>query len=279
MKRFTAGIAREIVDTSKTAGEAWYRLTDRFYGRNVQGATAIASELQELKRPTQIAESFHLLNVIRKLVREFARQSPKEPMPSAIVKAAYMRVVPETYRRATETQVDVDKVEPHNLEDKVLVFIRNNTSGAAPMDIGNIAPGQTPTSGLGSSSQSTTSGSHGGSDSCPDLNNYEYAAQWTQDWNTGDADTSGSSDVSCTVCRKAKGRAQVEVSTASATIVESQVIRPRGVMQKVEKQKERERRETAKVGMTVKVGQSERDGQKVKVGTRQAKVGNKGQQE
>ena len=90
MKRLTAGIAREIVDTSKTAG---YRLTDRFYGRNVQGATAIASQLQELKRPTQIAESFHLLNVIRKLVREFARQSPKEPMPSAIVKAAYMRVV------------------------------------------------------------------------------------------------------------------------------------------------------------------------------------------
>ena len=71
-----------------TRNLAWYRLTDRFYGRNVQGATAIASQLQELKRPTQIAESFHLLNVIRKLVREFARQSPKEPMPSAIVKAA-----------------------------------------------------------------------------------------------------------------------------------------------------------------------------------------------
>ena len=48
MKRLTAGIAREIVDTSKTAGEAWYRLTDRFYRRNVQGATAIASQLQEL---------------------------------------------------------------------------------------------------------------------------------------------------------------------------------------------------------------------------------------
>ena len=124
MKRLTAGIAREIVDTSKTAGEAWYRLTDRFYGRNVQGATAIASQLQELKRPTQIAESFHLLNVIRKLVREFARQSPKEPMPSAIVKAACVRVVPETYHRAMETQVDVDKVEPHKLEDEVLAFIR-----------------------------------------------------------------------------------------------------------------------------------------------------------
>ena len=200
MKRLTARIAREIVDTSKSAGEAWYRLTDRFYGRNVQGATAIASQLQELKRPTQIAESFHLLNVIRKLVREFARQSPKEPMPSAIVKAAYMRVVAETYRRAMETQVDVDKVEPHNLEDKVLAFIRNNTSGAAPMDIGNIAPG------LGSSSQSATSSSHGGSGSYPDLNNYEHAAQWGQDWNIGDADTSGSSDGELYGLQKGKGK-------------------------------------------------------------------------
>ena len=51
MKRLTAGIAREIVDTSKTVGEAWYRLTDPFFGWNVQGATAIASQLQELRRP------------------------------------------------------------------------------------------------------------------------------------------------------------------------------------------------------------------------------------
>ena len=50
MKRLTAGIAREIVDTSKTAGEAWYRIINRNYWRNVQGATAIASQLQELKR-------------------------------------------------------------------------------------------------------------------------------------------------------------------------------------------------------------------------------------
>ena len=72
----------------------------------------------------------------------------------------------------------------------------------------------------------------------------------------------------------------MEVSTASATTVESKVIRPSSVMQKVEKQKERGRTETTKVGMTVKVGQSEKDGQKAKVGTRQAKVGsNKGQQE
>ena len=90
----------------------------------MQGATAIASQLQELKRPTQIAESFHLLSVIRKLVREFARQSPKEPMPSAIVKAAFLRVVPETYRRALETLVEIDKVEPHNFKDKVFAFWR-----------------------------------------------------------------------------------------------------------------------------------------------------------
>ena len=121
-------------------------------------------------------------------------------MPSAIVKAAYMRVVPETYRRAMETQVDVDKVEPHNLEDKVLAFIRNNTSGATPMDIGNIAPG------LGSSSQSTTSSSHGGSDIYPDLNNCEHAAQWGQDWNIGDADTSGNSDGELYGLQKGKGK-------------------------------------------------------------------------
>ena len=228
MKRLTADIAREIVDTSKSAGEAWYRLTDRFYGRNVQGATAIASQLQELKRPTQIAESFHLLNVIRKLVREFARKSPKEPMPSAIVKAAYMRVVPETHRRAMETQVDVDKVEPHNLEDKVLAFIRNNTPGAAPMDIGNIAPG------LCSSSQSATSSTQHNGDKIGTL-----ATPTHQEIQM----------VSCTVCRKAKGRAKVEVSTVSATTVESQVIRPSSVMQKVEKQKERERRLDSRKGL------------------------------
>ena len=98
-------------------------------------------------------------------------------------KAAYMRVVAETYRRAMETQVDVDKVERYNLEDKILTFNRHNSSGAAP-GIGNIAPGQTPAPGLGRSNQL------GGSDSYPDLNSCDHASQWGQDW----ADTSGSSD-------------------------------------------------------------------------------------
>ena len=85
--------------------------------------------------------------------------------------------------------------------------------------------------------------------------------------------------VSCTVFREVKGRAKVEVSTASTTTVKSQVTRPNSVMQRMEKERERERRETAKVGMTAKVGQSERDGQ-TKVGTLQAKIrSNKGQQE
>ena len=44
--------------------------------------------------------------------------------------------------------------------------------------------------------------------------------------------------VSCTVCRKAKGRSTLEVSTASATTVESQVIRRSSVIQKVEKERE-----------------------------------------
>ena len=227
MKRLTAGIAREIVDTSKTAEEVWYRLTDRFHGRNVQGATAIASQLQELKQPSQSAESFHVLTVIRKLVRDFARQSPKEPMPSAIVKAAYMRVVPETYRRAMETQVDVDKVEPHNLEDKVLAVIRNNTFGAAPMD-----------------------------------------------WEHRTRTTSGSSDGELYGLQKGKLKGKSESFNGTCYNCGKSGHSAKFYYAKgLEKQKERERRETAKVGMTVKVGQSERDGQTVKVGTFQAKVG------
>ena len=177
-----------------------------------------------------------------------------------------------------ETQVDVDKVEPHNLEDKVFAFIRNNTSGVC-------------TNGHWEHRTRTNTGTRSwrfqpenhveltrgerGSDSYPDLNNCEHASQWGQDWNAGHADTSGSSDDELYGLQKGKGaKGTGEVSTASATTVESQVIRPSFVVQRAGKQKERERRETAKVG------QSERDGQTVKVGTLQAKVGsNRGLQE
>ena len=87
--------------------------------------------------------------------------------------------------------------------------------------------------------------------------------------------------VSCTVCRKGEGKGKGgSFSTALVTTAGSQVIRPSFVLERVEKQRDREGRETAKVGMTAKVGQSERDGQTVEVGTLQAKVGsNRSQQE
>ena len=188
-----------------------------------------------------------------------------------------MRVVPETFRRAMETQVDVDKVEPHKLVEKVLAFIRNNTSGAAPMDIGNIAPGQTPTPGLGSSSQSTTSGSHGESDSYPDLNNYEYAAQWGQDWNTGDADTSGSSDGELYGLQKGKGKGKSGSFNGICYNCGKPGHSAKFCYAKGGKAKGKGKKGDSKGWNDSK---SERIGQKVKVGTRQAKVGsNKGQQE
>ena len=156
MKRLAAGIAREIVDTSKTTGRSLVQTHRPVFRKECARRNRHCQSTPRIEAthpPRSQNESFQLLNVIRKMVREFARQSPKEPMPSAIVKDAYVRVVPETFRRAMETHVEVDKVEPHNLEDKVLVFIRNNTSDAAPMDIGIIAPGQTPAPGLGSSKQ------------------------------------------------------------------------------------------------------------------------------
>ena len=136
LKKFTKGDARDLVDTTSHGGEAWYRLHDRFYSRTVIGATSIANRLQDIKRPASLAESFALLTEVRGLVKEFQRQSPTEPMPTAMIKAAYMRVVPENYRKGLEMQVDVDRTAVSLIEDKVMQFIRSNSSGAANMDIG-----------------------------------------------------------------------------------------------------------------------------------------------
>ena len=110
-------------------------------------------------------------------------------------------------------------------------------------------------------------------DSYPDLNNHEHASQWKQDWNTGDADTSGSSDGELYGLQKGKGSDKSGSFRGICYNCGKSCRQPSFVMQKVEKPMERERRETAKVGMTVKVGQPERDGQKVKVGTLQVKAG------
>ena len=47
LRKFTKGEARDLVDTTSVAGEAWYRLKDRFHARTVVGATSIANKLQE----------------------------------------------------------------------------------------------------------------------------------------------------------------------------------------------------------------------------------------
>ena len=138
LKKFTKGDARDLVDTTSHGGEAWYRLHDRFYSRTVIGATSIANRLQDIKRPASLAESFALLTEVRGLVKEFQRQSPTEPMPTAMIKAAYMRVVPENYRKGLEMQVDVDRTAVNLIEDKVMQFIRSNSSGAAHMDVGTL---------------------------------------------------------------------------------------------------------------------------------------------
>ena len=114
------------------------------------------------------------------------------------------------------------------------------------MDIGNIAPGQTPTPGLGSSNQRTTSSSHG-SDSYPDLNNFEYAAQRRQDWNTGVADTSGSSDGELYGLQKGKGKGKK--LKFQRHLLQLWKVRSFGqvlLCKKVEKHKERERQGDSK---------------------------------
>lgn len=88
------------------------------------GSDGHATPLQEIKRPSSIVESFNILKGIRRLVKDFARQSPQKRFPTSIVKVAYMTVVPDVCRRALETHINIDKAEPHELEERVLIFIR-----------------------------------------------------------------------------------------------------------------------------------------------------------
>ena len=134
LKRFTEGEARDVVDTVSSGGEAWYRLHDRFYSKTVTGATSIANRLGDVKRPQNMNESYHLLTEIRGLIKEFQRQSPLEPLPTAMIKSAYMRVVPENYRKGLEMQIDVDRCTTQAIEDKIMQFIRSNSTGPVSMD-------------------------------------------------------------------------------------------------------------------------------------------------
>ena len=110
MKRLTAGVAREIVDISKTAVEAWYRLTDRFYGRNVPGATAFANQLQELKRPTQIAEPFSFAERDQEVGQKICSTISKRTDVQRHRQSGIYETGPRDLPQSDGTQVDVDKL-------------------------------------------------------------------------------------------------------------------------------------------------------------------------
>ena len=205
MKRLTAGIARDIVDTSTTAGEAWHQLTNRFYGRNVQGATSIASQLQELKRLTQ-NRIFSLAERDQEVGQRICSTISRRTGAQRHGQSGLYESRPRHPPQSDGTQVSVDKIEPHNLEDKVFAFIRNNTSGTTPMDIRNIAPEQTPARHRHQALAvpvRVPRQVRWSSDSYPDLNNCEHASKWNK---IGTLATPTHQEVqmaSCTVCRKA----------------------------------------------------------------------------
>ena len=63
---------------------------------------------------------------------------PTEAIPSSSIKSAYIQAIPDTYKKALDTQIDIDDIDPHKLEEQILVSIRNNSGGPVPMDIGNL---------------------------------------------------------------------------------------------------------------------------------------------
>ena len=115
-------------------------MSERFYSTTIQGATAVANQIQESKRPTSINESHGKLVALKALLKEFARQSPKEPLPSAMVKSALARVLPEAYHKTLTANTELDTADKTAVEDKVARIIRENTTGTAGMDVGSYEP-------------------------------------------------------------------------------------------------------------------------------------------
>ena len=97
--------------------------------------------------------------------------------------------------------------------------------------------------------------------------------EWRQDWNTGDADTSGSSDGELYGLQKGKGKGKSGSFNGICYNCGKSGRRPSSVSQKGGKAKGKGKKGDSKGWNDSKGGQSERDGQKVKVGTRQVKVG------
>ena len=161
---------------------------------------------------------------------------------------------------------------------KSSAFIRNHTSGTAPMDMGNIAPGQPQVPGVGGSSQNVSSCLNGWAVNYPDLNNYEHGSHWGQDHfgDNGDVDASGGLNGELYGLQKGKGAKGEGVSFDDICFncgEPGQGIRRSSVSQKVVRAKDRHKakRETVKVGTMKRVGQLGRVGQMGKVVTIWAK--------
>ena len=58
------------------------------------------------------------------------------------MKAAYLRVVTETYKDGIELQIDIDRTDVGVIEDKVMAFIRAHNTGLVGMNVGNVNVGQ-----------------------------------------------------------------------------------------------------------------------------------------
>ena len=139
LRNITEGDAREMVDAAGSGPEAWWRMSDRFYPKGCQGATATVDRIQKTARPANINDSYGKLIALKRLLKEFARQSPNEPLPSSVVKSAMIRVLPESYHKTLTHGLTIDKTTVTQLEDRVLQIITENTSGIVGMDLSELS--------------------------------------------------------------------------------------------------------------------------------------------
>ena len=139
LRNITEGDAREMVDAAGSGPEAWWRMSDRFYPKGCQGATATVDRIQKTARPANINDSYGKLIALKRLLKEFARQSPNEPLPSSVVKSAMIRVLPESYHKTLTHGLTIDKTTVTQHEDRVLQIITENTSGIVGMDLSELS--------------------------------------------------------------------------------------------------------------------------------------------
>ena len=142
LKTVTSGDARRIVDAHEDKGlEAWWRLQNRFRPKGLRGATDIAKRIQSIKRPGNSTNTYSMLQQLENDVRDFAKASAGEPMPSAMIRHAMLQCVPDGVERAVRLQVDIDKIEVQLLRDRLEQHARTDM-GPKPMEVGNVDKGK-----------------------------------------------------------------------------------------------------------------------------------------